>query len=309
MIVLGVDGGGTKTECVALAADGVVVGTGRGGPVNTNFVSAAVAARSLSDAMLGALGAGAGVRAEADVGAMVVGAPMRPALVRRVVASVLPGVRLELVSEGDLLLAAADWPEAGIALIAGTGSLAAGRRGRDGPLVVVGGWGNVMGDEGSAYDLARQALTAVARAADGRGPATMLTASVLKWANVAAPRDLPRAVYRRDSLARTRIAALSPLVSDAAQAGDPVAQTILAHAAGDLAELALTAARVLRFAPSNPITVSCGGGVLRQAPMLRSGIQDRLRTTLPGASLMVPAVSAAHAAATIALGCLAEGGG
>lgn len=300
MIVLGVDGGGTKTECVALSADGKVVGTGRGGPVNTNFVSSAVAARSLSDAARSALAAAGGAGARPDVAVMVVGAPMRPALVRRVVASVLPGVRLELVSEGDLLLAAADWPPAGIALISGTGSLAAGRRGRDGPLAVVGGWGNVMGDEGSAYDLAMRALTAVARAADGRGPATALTASVLAWANVAAPRDLPRAVYRRDPLARTRIAALAPLVTEAARAGDAVAEAIVAHAAGDLAELVLTAARRLALAPSESITVVCGGGVLRQTPALRSQIQDRVRMVLPSASLVVPIASAAHGAAAIA---------
>src|SRR5690606_12096698 len=121
---------------------------------------------------------------------------------------------------------------AGILLIAGTGS-SAWARGVDGRTARAGGWGHLLGDEGSGYALGVAALRAVARAHDGRAPSTDLRDAVLRHANVAAPEAL---IAWAASAAKAEIAALAPCVAEAAAADDAVARAIVDRAARDLAD-------------------------------------------------------------------------
>jgi N-acetylglucosamine kinase-like BadF-type ATPase len=123
----------------------------------------------------------------------------------------------------------------GVAVIAGTGSLAFGRD-LAGRTARAGGWGFLFGDEGSAYAIAVDGLRAAAQAADGRGPATqLLPAFERRWNLPDAPALIP-AVY---AIAgdRAAVAALAAVVAAAAAAGDGVAQRILDEAAGRLADM------------------------------------------------------------------------
>src|SRR5207244_3703467 len=133
--------------------------------------------------------------------------------------------RVVVVQDVAILLPAAGLAS-GIAIVAGTGSSTFGVA-PDGRTGTAGGWGYLLGDEGSAYAVGREALRAVGHAADGHGRPTALTATVSAHLRLAQPRDLITAIYQSAS-PRTTIADLAPLVAEAARAGDAVATEILA---------------------------------------------------------------------------------
>ncbi len=297
--VLGIDGGGTKTECVAALVDGNICGRGFGGPLNTNFVDEATARRSLSESVEGALGVGV-----PDVVRIVMAGPMRPALARSVLSARLPGVAVDLVPEGALVLAAGgvDALGPGVALIAGTGSIALGRRSMVERPISVGGWGTLMGDEGSAFDLGRQALTAVAHACDGRGAATSLTPAVLAWAGVDDPRALPSVVYRPDAPPdRARIAGLGVVVDRAASDGDAVATAIVERAAEALLSHVEALGRALPLGHGEVFPIVGSGGVLRSRGMVYQRLAALVDVRWPAARFFVPAATAAVGGAVLAL--------
>ncbi|KAG5053283.1 hypothetical protein JHK87_005481 [Glycine soja] len=120
----------------------------------------------------------------------------------------------------------------GCVLIAGTGSIAYGFT-EDGKEARAAGAGPVLGDWGSGYGIAAQALTAVVRAHDGRGPSTMLTSSILQTLGLSSAEELIGWTYADPSWAR--IAALVPVVVTCAEAGDEVANKILLDSVQELA--------------------------------------------------------------------------
>jgi N-acetylglucosamine kinase-like BadF-type ATPase len=155
-----------------------------------------------------------------------------------------------------------------VVAIAGTGSVAFAQC-ADGRRTRAGGWGYIVGDEGSAYDIACQALNAVLKAFDGRGPPTALTPALLAACGAAQPPDLVGYVYG-SGVDRHALARLAVHVSRAADEGDVVAMAILDRAGDELAALAAAAARAAGLEGK----VRCGlaGGVLIHAPRVR----DRL---------------------------------
>src|SRR3990170_4800210 len=176
-LFLGIDAGGSKTVC--LAGDGAVLrGRGEAGSANPSLVGIQAFQAAIAQAADQAIAtADHGRPTAAWIG--VAGSEV-PAVRRQlhVAAREALGVdRVRIGHDGPLLLAAAG-VEAGIALVAGTGSSVFGLA-PDGREVLVGGWGHLLGDEGSGYDIAVRALRAVTRAADGRGPATALTDEIL----------------------------------------------------------------------------------------------------------------------------------
>src|SRR5207248_9614696 len=129
--------------------------------------------------------------------------------------------RVGVVNDALIALAAGAGDAPGIVVIAGTGSIVYGRKARD-EAARAGGWGHIIGDEGSGYWIGREALAAVMRAVDGRGPATRLTEDVLEHFGIADVSRLPRSVYDRE-LARMSVAAIGPSVQRARDSGDAVA--------------------------------------------------------------------------------------
>jgi len=111
----------------------------------------------------------------------------------------------------------------GVLLVVGTGSMAWGRD-PEGREVRVGGWGGILGDEGSGYWLGLRGLQAVARAADGRGPSTILSKILLRTLRLTDPQAL---IPWMASASKGEVAALAPLVLDAAEGGDPAGAEVL----------------------------------------------------------------------------------
>jgi N-acetylglucosamine kinase-like BadF-type ATPase len=139
----------------------------------------------------------------------------------------------------------------------------------------VGGWGSLLGDEGSGYALGLEALRQVARGADGRAPAGALEPSVLAHLGL----ELPDALISWAAGAGKRdVAALAPLLAAAAAAGDPAAAATLAGAVRDLAEHVAALRR--RLEPwSEPPRVALTGGLLRPGGPLRSAMEEAVRAS------------------------------
>jgi N-acetylglucosamine kinase-like BadF-type ATPase len=153
--------------------------------------------------------------------------------------------------------------------------------GRDqrGEAARAGGWGHMIGDEGSGYWIGKESLAAVMRAADGRGPATELTAVMLDHFDVGDVSRLPRIVYDRES-PRVAVAALGPIVQSAADHGDAVAMRILERAAEELVLAARSVATRLEMR-GDPFTFFLAGGVFRVVPRLAAELRPRLVEVAP----------------------------
>jgi N-acetylmuramic acid 6-phosphate etherase len=272
-LLIGIDGGGSKTLALLADAHGAILGRGYGGCANYQSVGFPAAAQALSDAIAAAF-ADAGVPVQ-PVAALCMGIagsdrPEDQVLYMDWAATAWPGVPVSVVNDAQLVLAAGTPEGAGVALIAGTGSIVYGQA-PDGRLARAGGWGHVMGDEGSGYAVGQAALQAVMRAFDGRERSTGLTEAVLRYWGLGAPSDLVGQVYRT-GMGPAEVASLAPLVHAAAEQGDAVALDILAEAGRELA-LAVTAViEQLRIAGA----VACGlaGGLIVNGPLLRVAFLD-----------------------------------
>ena len=262
-MLLGVDGGGSKTLALAADLQGHVLGRGLAGPSNYHAVGLEAATAALETAIAAALEATQIPSAVVSIAALCLGLagmgrPEDRAVMQTWAAERFPGATVAVVTDAQLVLAAGTPAGWGLALISGTGSLAygedaAGRNAR------AGGWGYLLGDEGSGYAIGLAALRAVMRAADGRGPATALTAAVLAHWGLQQPQELVRHVYRPE-LGRTEIAALAALVDAAAGQGDAVARALTAEAGRELALAVQAVARQLAFTGAVPCAVA--GSVL-----------------------------------------------
>jgi N-acetylmuramic acid 6-phosphate etherase len=274
-LVIGIDGGGSTTVAL-LATAGEVIGRGEAGPSNMQAVGVTLAFKAIEDAVAGAFAAAG--RPPAPVRCAVLGLagadrPQEQSLVRAWAERFGLARQVEAVNDAQLLLAAGTPEGWGIALVAGTGSIAFGRT-PDGRLGRAGGWGYLLGDEGSAYAIVMSALQEVVHAADGRGPPTVLTERLLWAIGGQRPMDLIPAVYR-GGWDRTALAGLAPIVLDAAGQGDKVAARIAAHGAHQLA-LTVAAAAMRLALPPDRLPLAMTGGTLLNSEHYRGGVLEGL---------------------------------
>jgi N-acetylglucosamine kinase-like BadF-type ATPase len=298
-LLVGIDGGGSKTVALLAGRSAVVLGRGIAGPSNYQAIGAEAAGAALTAAVRAAY-ADAGLPfVPPDAICLGLAGVYRPedqAFIQTWAATELPGTAVRTVNDAALVLAAGTPDDWGVAIICGTGSIALGRS-SEGAAVRAGGWGYLLGDEGSGYAIGVAALRAVVRGYDGRGPATALTGVILAHWGLPDPPALVKRVYR-DALARAEIAALAELVDATAAAGDPVAQEILAAAADELALAAAAVVAGLGVAP--PIPCALAGGVIIKGEALRSrflaAVQARGLRLHPITAVVEPAAGAVRLA-------------
>ena len=261
--VIGIDGGGTGT--VALLADaenGAILGRGESGPSNIQGVGVEAALKSLDDAIDHAFHAAGIPRSTVSAVCLgLAGIDRQEGLdiIHGWAARVALADKVLVANDATLLLAAGTPDGWGLAVIAGTGSIAFVKT-PSGELGRCGGWGYLMGDEGSAYRIAVQGLRAACRAFDGIGPATSLTSQFVEAMSLTGAPDFIPAVYR-GAWDRAAIAGLAPLVLVAAEQCDAVAMQIVCEEATELARTAAGAVKangLLR----EPLPVALAGGVL-----------------------------------------------
>jgi N-acetylglucosamine kinase-like BadF-type ATPase len=274
--LLGVDGGGTSTEAWISLPGGMVLGRGRAGPSNARAVGNEVARKALGDAIAAAFADARLDPAPAAVACFGLAGFDRPeerALLTGWVHDAGWADRLLTANDGDLVVAAGTPEGWGVGVIAGTGSIAVGRD-REGRKARAGGWGHLIGDEGSAYAVVIDALRIVARRADGREspPATgdRLAERLGLALGVSLPALIPTALYA-PGYDRARIAGLAPEVI-AASREDPEAVTPLLEDAGrSLAEQVVAVARALDL-PRSGLPLALAGGFLLSADVVSAAM-------------------------------------
>lgn len=296
---LGFDGGGTKTDCVLLDPKGAVIGEGHGGPANALRSGYEAAFSSLREAAAGALHKGKIRPADVtNVCAGLAGAGRR-SVVRRMLVFLsheFPVALAQVVPDYEIALEAVAGPGPGIVLIAGTGSIAFGRNAA-GETARAGGYGPWIGDEGSAFEIGRRAVAAVARARDMDGPVTVL-ADMIPAALESPDWDdlLLRIMKTPDEV----FPKLFPVVAEAANADDSTAKEILFAAAIGLGHLAMNVVRRLGMKDQEfPLVKS--GGVFGHSLMLDALLDSVLASGAIRAKLSRLEISPAVGAARMAM--------
>ncbi len=306
-LVVGVDGGGSKTRVIVAdsfgAQLGEAVGPGSAVRPGQSEHSADVIAATVGDALASCgmthvvpkvlcVGvAGAGRETERDA--------LWQALVARELAD-------DTVVHPDFAIALDDafGDGPGVLLISGTGSAAFGR-GPAGAIARCGGWGPVMGDEGSGAWIGRRVLSIVTASADGREPDTALIGAVLTAAQVNEPQQL---VAWAAQATPALLATLAPVVTSVADTGDLRANALISLAVEELVLHVRALARQLFGDERAATPVAFTGGMLTKGTTLRKRLEQRLRSAVPGAELNANEVDAARGAVRGALRHVGESG-
>ncbi len=290
-LLLAIDGGQTATKSLIAHADGTVLGSGLGGPSDHFHIEGGVeknrrAIAGAIDDVLAATGCdGATVDA---VGIGHTGAPANtrtPEVVVGIVRERLSPREITVVPDYVTNLAGASGGQPGVVLIAGGGSIGYGVTAA-GDEAIAGGYGFLLGDEGSAFNIGLRAIAAACRGADLRTSQTALQEIVAEHFEVERVRQLPRIIYAA-GFSRERISLLSPKVVQAADAGDAAAIEIIQNAGEELARTALGVMRQL-FAPGTPVDVYKTGGVFKAGPLLLDPFSALLRREWPEAQPREP---------------------
>jgi N-acetylglucosamine kinase-like BadF-type ATPase len=299
--VLGFDGGGTKTECVLMDETRVVLARARSGPSNPLRVGFLAAVTALQQAAHDAL-------AEARIqharivavcaGLAGVGHPEAARKMQEDLCASFGGVKVCVVTDLALSLEATGQRPA-VVLVAGTGSAAIGWDAQ-GHLSRVGGYGPLLGDQGSAYDIGRQAILSALRACDRTGADTPLGAQILGQLECASWAELQN---RARTAADEVFPRVFPVVAGAADAGDEVARKLLLDATRDLATLAEMIVERLGLREISFLLAKTGGVIGRSA-FFDAELDNQLRLVAPYAKIGLLPVAPAEAAARVALDLL-----
>ena len=304
-LVIGIDGGGTKTRAVLAdeRGDRIAEASGPGSTVKPGHAeqSAGVISGVVRDVLEEAGTPDTRPRVVC-VGVAGVGRESeRQALLEALQSQ---NIAEEIVVQTDFSIALDDafGDGPGVLLIAGTGS-SAFARGPAGATARCGGWGAVIGDEGSGAWIGRKALSVVSAASDGREPETALTGAVLTAAEVSEATELIR--WAADATP-AKLATLAPVVLSVADAGDLRANSIISMAVEELALHVRALARQLFTDERASVPVAFTGGLLSKGSSYRKRLEHRLRSAVPGAQVHAAEIDPARGAVRGALRHLAE---
>jgi N-acetylglucosamine kinase-like BadF-type ATPase len=278
-LVLGVDGGGSKTHAAVCDDQGTLIGAGTAGPSNWETVGLRGACDSVSDAVERALRGSDARRSDLDAAVFGLAGVDWPSDVPRLEAAFQPlglGCAATIINDSFIALRAGVTAPWGVVVIAGTGTVAAGQN-RAGKTFRTLGLGRVLGDEGSASDVSEAALRAVARAYVGRGPATTLSDGLCRQKGVGSVAQLLEE-FSRGGEPEVNAA---PLVLEHAARGDRAAIEIVEWAGRELGEAARVVATNLDML-SEPFELVLSGGLFHGASKL---LEQRLSQEVPTALL------------------------
>ena len=288
-LLLGVDGGNSKTHLVLARADGTVLGAVAGPTTSHQQVPMDRAMErlvSLAEAAAAQAGLDANRRPVADVAVICSAGADLPSDVRRLRAAVA-GSGLartaRVLNDGFAPLRAGSPRGWGVALICGAGVNCVGLA-PDGRTASFPALGDISGDWGGGSSVGMAALQAAVRARDGRGPRTTLEGAVPALFGLRRPTDVTSALYH-GRLTQAALRDLAPVVFRAAGEGDEVARGILDRLGDELALMAVAIIRRLRLARRD-VDVVLSGGLFRSGdPTLLERVRSGVQRIAPAASV------------------------
>lgn len=290
--VIGIDGGGTKTEAVLADQLGNVLEVAKAGPTNINTTSEQDVEEAfsilfqllkdkhpqefnhVSTVFAGISGAGGKYTQQT----------IKQFITKRLSETVTTYVEPDTINA----LYSGTYGEAGIVQISGTGSITYGIN-EAGVHERVGGWGYLLGDEGSGYDIGRNGIIAALHAADGRGKETLLLNLVFNHFRVNSARHLIEKIYQAP-VPKNEISPVAKLVFQAFYKNDPIAHKIILKAANDITISILTLANKL-FEKKSSVQVVLCGGVFYDENVLPAIIKEQIASKTDKLTLHLPRIS------------------
>jgi N-acetylglucosamine kinase-like BadF-type ATPase len=288
---LGLEGGGTKTTWILLDSTGAAVGEGKAGPANIQLLTDAEIVARFEEIKA------QGARVAHQIGGAFAGCHLEKerTRVKKAAQQVWPDAKKILIGEDtQSAIYGALGREDGLIVIAGTGSNAFGRKGRE--TAKAGGWGHLFADPGSGYDTARRGLVAVYAHYDATQKVTPLGKEYLKLTKQKNLEELVPFVLAHGS--KTEVAALAPAVFNAAKKGDKLAKQVLADGVGQLALRAVQVMKRLRLKNSS---IGLIGSLFEKNPAYLAAFKKQVNQTHPGSKIFVSTTPGALGAARMVL--------
>lgn len=294
---VGIDGGGTGSRAVVLGAGGEELGRAQGRAALVKPGSESESLSAIRDLVARALEAAGGEMPATSMVAGVAGVGREENRVRfeSLLFSTGLAERVRVETDVDVAFYDAFATGPGILLVGGTGSVAQART-PGGRFIRVGGWGAMIGDEGSGWWIGIRALGAVLRAIDGRGPETVLATTLPARLGTKSPAELMDHLW---TAPKGEVAGLAPLVAEAAEEGDEVAEEIVQAAVEALAaHVVPLLSEWRREEPEADPSVALVGGLVVQGGPLHDRLAPRIRALggMPRRNRTDPALGAAQMA-------------
>lgn len=287
-LIVALDAGGTRTDCLIGKTDGEILAKLAAGPANYHLVGIDGATGTIRRLLREADKCLIHEKPTFELMWMGIAGLDRPGEREQLAAPIRDmqvAKRVVIDNDGVVALASGTMGGPGIVVIAGTGSLAFGVN-EEGKRARSGGWGYILGDEGSAYYIGHKALNAVTQAKDGRNKPTVLSQAIISHFKINSVDDLVGLAYG-GRLGRIEIANLSPIVAEAADKGDEVASEILDLAGTELGIAACAVAKALNMEDTRFPCVTTGG-VFKSGRRVTDALMRELMKAAPGAILTQP---------------------
>ena len=297
MYIIGIDGGGTKTIGILATETGQYLAQVESGPANYHVVGEAKT-QTVLESIVTELYEKANIPPTSTVRFCLGMAGLGRTADREVIGRICDELGIcqnrILAHDAHIALMGGTEKQEGVIVISGTGAIVYGIN-ADGREARASGWGYLLGDEGSGYDIAIKGLQAVARAADSRGDRTELTDRILNKLELNEPSELIRWTH---AASRDTIAQLAEVVFDTARIADVVAECIVGEAADELVCAAVSVIKQLEF--TGPFAIVLSGGNLIHQTMFADNLRHRFARIQPEASVQLPKHEPAYGAVLLA---------
>ncbi len=277
--ILGIDGGGTKTEVVISSETGEIISRAYSGPSNWTTTPKKIAKENIIEGIESALKQVPDIKIDL-ISAGVAGVSKRELEMREFLLSLNIAKEVIVTTDAYIALAGALLDTEGVIVIAGTGSIGYGRR--DDLEKRTGGWGYLLGDEGSAYDVGRKGIIASLKAYDGRGEETILLDMFYEYMGYGDMEVLVKIIYER---AKDTISGFAKYVVKAGEMGDRVALGILHSAAYELSLLGVTTAEGIGYGRDDIFNLAYTGGFFKAKDIVIGPFTKFIKERFPNANV------------------------
>ncbi|MCX7796284.1 MAG: hypothetical protein N2380_07175 [bacterium] len=255
--ILGIDGGGTKTEVAISSETGEILSRAYSGPSNWTTTPRKVAKENIIEGIESALRQVPDIKIDL-ISAGIAGVSKKEWELKEFLLSLNITREIIITTDAHIALVGALLDTEGVIVIAGTGSIGYGRRGELEKRT--GGWGYLLGDEGSAYDVGRRGIVASLKAYDGRGEKTILLDMFYEYMGYGDIEALVKIIYEK---AKDTISGFARYVVKAGEMGDKVALEILHSAAYELSLLGISTAERIGYRKDDVFNLAYTGGFFK----------------------------------------------
>lgn len=274
-----VDGGGTKIIALLFDRKYNLIASGGGGAINPNFTPL----EEIEQAMRTCIQKCIADKHNAKIKRLYISMPGPSDLFVELLKQVAQVEEIIILSEGYMGVLVGLFYPRGILALAGTGS---GFFYIDGDFEAhVGGWGAILGDEGSAYHIGREGLIGAIRSYEERGSKSILENLILEEWKLKNMWEITTLVYK-SKYYRGLIASIAPLVTRAASMGDKVAKDILINSGKEMAELTLSLMKKVDGDTTIPITIA--GGAWKGCRITFDSFCRNIKSIFPDINIRIP---------------------